>query len=248
MGTMMSRGRGKLALSATEDRATRSPLSRDAVLRAGLRLIDEEGLDGLTMRKLAQVLGVDPMALYNHVADKGALLDGLVEVLWAEIDLGQDEVAWKDALRSMARAVRNLAHAHPRAYPLLLNRQVIPESALRVCDLTLQRLERDGFERARAAEALRAVWAYTAGHALIELSVLLPDESGRSSDPATPLERLRQVLCRIPSSTPPRLAEVACLVCDCDLDAQFSRGLELILGGLQARIAGSEVDTANYDP
>jgi AcrR family transcriptional regulator len=200
-------------------------------------LIDEQGLDGFTMRKLAQALGVDPMAIYNYVEDKGALLDGLVEVLWAELDLGRDDAGWQDALRSLARSMRALAHAHSRAYPLLVNRQVIPASALRACDVTLQRLERAGFDRMSAAEALRAVWAYAIGHGLIEISSLLPPASSQSADAASPLERLRQVLCRIPPGVPPRLAEVACLVCDCDLEAQFTQGLELILDGLEPKIA-----------
>jgi len=158
-------------------------------------------------------------------------------VLWAELDLGRDDAGWQDALRSLGRSIRALAHAHPQAYPLLVNRQVIPASALRACDLTLRRLERAGLDRPSAAEALRAVWAYAIGQGLIEISILVPAESSQSGDLATPLERLRQVLCRIPPEVPPRLAEVACLVCDCDLDAQFVCGLDLILDGLSPRIA-----------
>ncbi len=106
-----------------------------------------------------------------------------------------------------------------------------------MCDVTLQRLERAGFDRTSAAEALRAVWAYAIGQGLIEISILLPAAFSQAGDAATPLERLRQVLCRIPSDVPPRLAEVACVVCDCDLDRQFAQGLELIIAGLEPRIA-----------
>ncbi|HVC33554.1 MAG TPA: TetR/AcrR family transcriptional regulator C-terminal domain-containing protein [Chloroflexota bacterium] len=233
MGTTTSRGAGKPAPSAA-DGPGRPRHSREEVLRAGLQLIDAQGLDGFTMRKLAQALGVDPMAIYNYVDDKGALLDGLVEVLWAEVDLGRDEAGWEDVLRSLARSVRALAHTHPRAYPLLVSRQVVPKSALRVCDLTSQRLERSGFDRTRAVEALRAVWAYALGQGMLELSVCVPENVNGPGEGSTPLERLRQVLCRIPADASPRLAEVACLVCDCDLDAQFALGLELILGGLKA--------------
>src|SRR5262249_54842839 len=206
MGTTTPPRAGKPAPSIATERAQRPRLSREVVLRAGLRLIDEQGLDGFTMRKLAQALGVDPMAIYNYVEDKGALLDGLVEVLWAELDLGRDDAGWQDALRSLARSIRALAHAHPQAYPLLVNRQVIPASALRACDLTLRRLERAGLDRPSAAEALRAVRAYAIGQGLIEISILVPAASSQSGDLATPLERLRQVLCRIPPEVPPRLA------------------------------------------
>jgi AcrR family transcriptional regulator len=236
MGTTTTRGPGRPSPSAAAV-PDRPRLSREEVLHSALRLIDGQGLDGFTMRKLAQELGVDPMAVYNYVDDKGALLDGLVEVLWAELDLGRDDAGWEDALRSLARSIRALAHAHPQAYPLLVNRQVMPASALRACDVTLRRLERAGFERAGAAEALRTVWAYAIGYGLIEISCLLPAASSQSGDAATPLERLRQILCRIPPDVPPRLAEVACLVCDCDLERQFTRGLEVIITGLDPKIA-----------
>lgn len=240
MGTTTARGAGRPSPSGATG-PDRPRLSREEILRAGLQLIDAQGLEGFTMRKLAQELGVDPMAIYNYVDDKGALLDGLVEVLWSEVDLGREEAGWEDTLRSVARSVRALAHTHPRAYPLLVSRQVVPKSALRACDLTLQRLERSGFDRPRAVEALRAVWAYALGQGMLELSVCVPENVNGSSEGSSSIERLRQVLCRIPPDTSPRLAEVACLVCDCDLDAQFALGLELILGGLQGSVGSSGI-------
>ncbi len=111
--------------------ARRKPLSREEILRTGLRLVDQEGLEALTMRKLAQVLGVDPMTIYRHVENKEALLSGLAEALWAEVEV-PDDPSWEAILRSLARSLRSLAHAHPHAYILLCQSPSLPTALLRV--------------------------------------------------------------------------------------------------------------------
>src|SRR5713101_10104002 len=124
--------------------AARRPLTRERILQAGLRLIDQQGLESFTMRKLAQELGVDPMSLYRHFENKDALLDGVAEVLWGEVELPGSETGWEALLRSMATSLRALAHAHPHAYSLLLNRQILPLAALRLWDVALEQLQQDG--------------------------------------------------------------------------------------------------------
>jgi len=214
----------------------RRPLTRERVLHAGLRLIDQLGLEAFTMRKLAQELSVDPMSLYRHFENKDALLDGVAEVLWGEVELPGSETGWEALLRSMATSLRALAHAHPHAYALLLTRQSLSLAMLRLVDATLEQLQRAGFERKRASEVVCTVCSYAMGYAMVELSVLQPGQSeyGASEGP-TDIERLTQIMRRLPRETPARLVEVACVLTDCDMDAQFTFGLDLMLTSLKSR-------------
>ncbi len=195
-------------------------------------MIDQQGLESLTMRKLAQELGVDPMSLYRHFENKDALLDGVAELLWEEVELPGSDAGWEAHLRSISTALRDLAHAHPHAYALLLNRQVLPPAALRVCDVTLEQLQRAGFEQKRALEITCTVFSYAMGYAMVELSALRPDQSECSAEGMSDIGRLTQLMRRLPRETPARLVEVACVLTNCDTDAQFTFGLDLMLRGL----------------
>lgn len=220
-------------------------LTRERILHAGLRVIDQEGLEALTMRKLAQDLGVDPMSLYRHFENKEALLSGLADALWAEVAV-PDDPSWEAILRMLARSLRSVAHAHPHAYILLCQGSSLPTAMLCLFHGALARLQQAGFERKRAAEALNAVLSYAMGYATMELAAQPLNaltQSARSTPPtqttqtpATDFERIAQVMRAIPRETPPQLAEVAYLMCvDCDLDAQFTFGLDLMLTGLRGK-------------
>ena len=197
------------------------------------------------MRKLAQVLGVDPMSLYRHFENKEALLSGLAEVLWAEAEV-PDDPGWEAILRSLALSVRSVAHAHPHAYILLCQCPTLPTAMLCLFDGALARLQQAGFERPRAAEALNAVLSYAFGYAMMELAArpltqsaesTAPTEPTQPTRPASDFERMAQVMRAIPRDAPAQLAEVAYLIADCDLDAQFTLGLDLMLAGLAAHMA-----------
>src|SRR5918992_4932917 len=104
------------AAVVTEGRArAEAPLSRDRILAAAVRLADREGIEALSMRKLAQQLGVDPMSLYNHVRDKEALLDGIVDVVVGEIELVALGADWRSSLRETILAARRTMLRHPWA-------------------------------------------------------------------------------------------------------------------------------------
>src|SRR5678816_2585028 len=96
-------------------RVRRKPLSRERVLRAAIELADADGIEALSMRKLARELGVEAMSLYNHVANKDAILDGIVEVVAAEAEFPADETEWKSAIRQSAIATRDMFVRHPWA-------------------------------------------------------------------------------------------------------------------------------------
>lgn len=220
----------------------RDLLSRRGIQEVALRLIDEDGLEALTMRKLGGALGVDPMALYRHFENKEALLDGVTELLWARVEReSHDGGDWKDQLRSIARSLRELAHAHPNAYSLVMTRQVIPEAALSLSEAKLKALTAAGFEQDLAARAVRTLVSYGIGYGAVELSYLLSEDRG-SAEPASETERLMRVMRMLSRDVPPHLAEVARVICDCDVDAQFDFGLELILVGLETMVNRSPAD------
>lgn len=164
------------------------------------------------------------MSIYNYVEGKDALLDGVAEALWEKVELPSETADWKQALRSFAVRLRNLAQAHPQAYALLC-RACLTEPALRTMDVSLAALERAGLDRLRAAEMLRTLFSYAVGYGLLELSATPPMGS-------TDVERLVNLTRAVPREAPAHLVEVARLIADCDMDYQFQLGLDLILFGL----------------
>lgn len=214
----------------------RRPLTRERILHVGLRFIDQQGLEAFTMRQLAKALEVDPMSLYRHFENKEALLSGVADVLWSEVNLLEGEASLEALLHSFATSLRALAHAHPHAYALLCTSQRLSLALLRLCDTMLERLQRVGFEQKQAQEILCTVSSYAMGFAMVELSALSPVLSERApAEELTDIGRLTQVMRRLPRETPARLVEVACVLTDCDMDAQFTFGLDLMLQSLQSR-------------
>ena len=215
--------------------AARRPLTRERILQTGLQMIDEQGLEAFTMRKLAQELGVDPMSIYRHFENKDALLDGVADVLWSEVKLPESRVGWEALLRSFATSLRALAHVHPHAYALLCKNQSLSLALLRLCDVALEQLQQAGFEQKRAMEILCTVSSYAMGYAMVELSALSPLTPEHGTPELTDIGRLTQLMRRLPRETPARLVEVASILTDCDMDAQFLFGLDLMLTSLKAQ-------------
>ena len=209
----------------------RAPLSRQQVLLGALRYIDEQGLAALSMHKLGAALGVKGMSLYKHVADKNDLLDGLVDVLWAEIDDQPPSHNWRQAIPALARALRALVHRHPHAAPLLTSRMVVPRHAVRIMDSYLRIMREAHVPERCAVSLLRAATTYGIGYALTELT--LPQFE--PTDPANPMSGAVALL---GPGAPENLVRTAYLVCvDCDLSDQFDIGIDLMVGGLEAYLA-----------
>ncbi len=147
-----------------------------------------------------------------------------------------DEPGWEAILASLARSLRNLAHAHPHAYVLLCQCPTLPTGMLCLFNGALGRLQQAGFDRKRGAVVLNTVLSYAIGYAMMELAALPLTQPARpAQDSATEFERIARVMRAIPRDAPPQLAEVAYLMCvDCDLDAQFTFGLDLMLTSLTA--------------
>jgi len=145
-------------------------ISRESVLAAALRLADEQGLDAVTMHAVAKRLRVTPMALYRHVDDKNALLDGLVEVLLGECPLPPPNVPWAERLTVLAAGIRDTARRHPAAFPLLLTRPAVTPAARLARDTVHAALREGGVPEADVARTERLISTAILGFAVSEVT------------------------------------------------------------------------------
>ena len=206
-------------------------ITRDAVLAAALELIDRDGADGLSMRRLARVLGRDPMILYRHAPSKAALLDGVAETVLAQLKVDPTDPDWAAQLRAVARSYRALALAHPNVVPLLVTRPLAtplglrPPGTLRPLEDILALLTRAGFSGPDALHIYRALFGFLHGHVLNELQELVenPDETD---------DLLRLGLHRLPIREFPLLRALAPALASYDGATELERGLDILLTGL----------------
>lgn len=210
-------------------------LTRDAVLAAALEIIDGEGVEALTMRRLARALGRDPMTLYRHAPNKAALLDAVAETVLARLEVERADPDWAGQLRAVARGYRRLALAHPRVVPLLVTRPLAtplalrPRGTLRPLEAVLALLTRAGFSAPDALHVYRALFGFLHGHVLNELQELVenPDESD---------DLLRLGLHRLPIGEFPLLRGLAPVLAAYDGAGELERGLDILLAGLAATL------------
>ena len=143
-------------------------VSRDQILAAALRIVDANGLDQLTMRRLGAELGVDPMTIYGHVPDKTALFDGLVELVLAEVTLPRRTGEWARDFRAAAHAARATLLAHPHLIPLLGTRPPVTQPAFTLWESLTSILLDAGLSEERAADGADCLGRLLIGHALAE--------------------------------------------------------------------------------
>jgi AcrR family transcriptional regulator len=211
----------------------RTPLSRDQVLRAAVALADEGGIGALSMRKLGEAVGVEAMSLYNHVASKGDLLDGMVDIVFSEIGLPAGDVGWKAAMRQRAVSVREALTRHRWAIGLMESRRSPGPATLRHHDAVLGCLRQAGFPVELTAHAYSLLDSYIYGFALQEAS--LPFDSAEEAP-----EVAQEIAGQLPADAYPHLTELAVrhvLQPGYRYGDEFEIGLDLILGALE-RAAG----------
>jgi AcrR family transcriptional regulator len=215
---------------STGARATRrGRLNRDLVLRAAVDLADGDGIDSLTMRKLGVELGVEAMSLYNHVANKTDLLDGMIDFVFEEIDLPAEDGDWRTAMRRRAISARAALSRHPWAVGRMESRTTPGPATLRHHDRVLGILRSAGFSVAMAAHAYSVLDSYIYGFAL--QTPTLPFEAGQDAAMIT-----RAIMARFASGQYPHLTEMAVehvLQPGYDYADEFEFGLDLILDGLE---------------
>jgi AcrR family transcriptional regulator len=182
------------------------------------------------------------MTIHHHVESKDRLLDGIAELLWEEVPLPADSVDPAEALRTLARSVRDLFRRHPQAAPLILRCSRLPRSELEVLRAYLDVLEAGGVPE--PAAVLRPILSYGLGSGYTEVSMLgVQCEPARTQAP-TEREVLLYLGQALPPATPPELASAAvAIIADCDPERCFEEGLELMLTGLASR-RGREPDRA----
>ncbi len=203
---------------------------RQVVLDAAVRLADERGLEGLSMRKLAEELGVKPTALYNYVSSKDALLDGMIETVMSNAGSPSGRAGgWEDRIRERLLWSREIAHQHPNVYRLFATRFTthIPQVLALVEDL-LDALHEAGLDAPSALHAYRTLVNYTIGYALAEIRGF----SLESEDPDLPPPFRSQR--PIPEDFP-RVIELAPHLKHVDHDEEFVFGLDCIIAGLKER-------------
>jgi AcrR family transcriptional regulator len=203
-----------------------TPLSRERVLDAALHLADESGLESLSMRKLAQALGVKAMSLYNHVANKDDLLDGIIDQVVSEIEIPNLSVDWKTAMWQRATSAHAMLLRHPWAALALMSRVNVGPAMLRYVDTTLGCLREAGFSFEMADHAWNAIDSHIYGFTLQELNFPL--------EAAAYAEAAENFLSYIPPEKYPYLNQLSCHIIEGRYDGlhDFEFGLELILNGL----------------
>jgi AcrR family transcriptional regulator len=209
--------------------ARRAPLSRDQVLQAAVALADEGGVGALSMRKLGQVLGVEAMSLYNHVAGKADLLDGMIDVVFSEIGLPPAVGGWKSAMRARALSARAVLGRHRWAIGLMESRKSPGPATLRHHDAVLGSLRGAGFSVELTAHAYSLLDSYIYGFALQEASLPFgtPEETAQVT---------KDIAGQMPADEYPHLAELATahiLQPGYQYGSEFEIGLDLILDALE---------------
>jgi AcrR family transcriptional regulator len=212
----------------------RTRLTRERVLTAALQLIDAEGLDRLSMRRLAQDLDCNPMALYRYTANRSALLDGVVEFVVDQLIIPADG-EWEALLRRTGHNFRTLALEHPQLVPLLVTRPLTTPLALRPMG-TLRPLERllellvgVGFTPVDALHAYRVFFGCLYGHILTEVHEL-------RTEPEDTDDVLRLALRRLPDSEFPRLRGLATALAHYDGKTELDKGLTILIAGLRTAL------------
>jgi TetR/AcrR family transcriptional regulator, tetracycline repressor protein len=220
----------------------RPKLSKRTVTESALKLADADGLDALTIRKLAEHLGVTPMALYWHFRSKEDLLEGVAEQVWGEIDVNTNPGApWWAQLQGLLESLVRVLRAHPAAPQLVLQHEKRNEAALRATEVTLDILRTAGFDPQHASMIARsALWT---GITLVMSEPGFQPEL--SAAERAEMQRRNQVeLAMLPADRYPRLIECAAPMTTCDPEYHYRFGIGLFIDGVRAAAAR---DTATAD-
>lgn len=200
---------------------SRRGLTREEVLTAAVKVVDEEGLEALSMRRLGQALGVEAMSLYRHVANKDDLLDGVHGAILAAVKRPARRGTWQARTRALAHAVRDALRAHPRALVLFGARPAVAPTSLALFEEALEIVAATGLSIDERLHVVHGLLAYVVGSALWHFGSLgdAPDVDYAA----------------LPADDFPRVREVAPRLAHWDVEAEFELGLDAFLTGVAAR-------------
>ncbi|WP_336084109.1 TetR/AcrR family transcriptional regulator [Nocardia sp. SSK8] len=213
--------------------ADRRPLSRDRVLEGAIRVADRDGAAAITMRRIARELGVEAMSLYHHLPNKDAVLDGVVDAVFAKIELPGGDEDWRAAIRASAHSARAVLSRHSWALGLMDSRRHPGPATVRRHDAFLGVLRRGGFSLPMAAHAISLIDSYVDGYVLQEANLPI-------STTADLEEVAGGILDELATADLPYLTEMIvdhALRPGYDHRREFGFGLELILDALESRRA-----------
>ena len=206
----------------------RRPWTRAQLVRAAIDMADKGGIDSLSMRKLSHHLGGGTMSLYNHVSNKDDLVDGMIDMVFSEIELPAGEHGWKRTMRQRALSIRTVMTRHPWAIGLMESRRTPGPATLRHHDAVIGCLRDAGFSIQLAAHAFSALDSYIYGFALQEQGLPFPT-------PAQTSQLAQAMLEQIPTDQYPHFAELTIedVLQPGDDHGAYEFGLDLLLDGLE---------------
>jgi AcrR family transcriptional regulator len=208
--------------------ANRAPVNRDRTLAAALAVADSEGIQAVTMRRLARELGIEAASLYHHVEGKDQILDGLVDVVAAEIELPVSSADWRQTVSQRAHHTRTVLRRHPWAVSLMASRTSPGPATLRLLETGIRCFREGGFSVVLAAHAISTVDSYVHGFVLQEVNLPFRDESELAAMTAA-------IMDSFPASEFPYLFELTVehvLQPGYDYGQEFDSGLSLVLNGV----------------
>jgi AcrR family transcriptional regulator len=214
--------------TANQRDTARQSLNRGHIIEGAVELADVIGVDALTIRKLATALDTKPMSIYHYVANKEAIVDGMVDMVFSEIDLPKTDIDWKSAIRQRSASARAVLSRHPWAVPLMESRRTPGVATLRQHDAIIGCLRNGGLSVEMTAHASAVIDAFIYGFAIQEAS--LPATSGKEME-----DLAESIFETMPVDEYPHLMELATehvLQSGYDFGNEFDYGLNLILDGL----------------
>lgn len=213
-------------LPAAGRETVRPPLTYDRIIRTAIALIEREGAQALSMRRVGGELGVAAMSLYNHVPSKEAMLDGVADEILSGLRLEADPGAdWRDRVRDLAHAFRRAAHEHPRSMSVVLSRSLAWPRSLPVIEQMLTIAEQAGFEREAAVRVMRTFMSYVMG--------TLMREAGTASTLRHIAKDGARVAELVDPAAFPHVVAAARELLNPDFDADFDFGLELLIAAIE---------------
>jgi AcrR family transcriptional regulator len=224
-----------MATHDTKPTERRAPVSRQRALAAAIALADTEGINSLTMRRLARALDVEAMSLYHHFANKNDILDGMVDTVFGEIDLAADTSTWKTAMRRRAASVRAALIRHPWAISIMESRTSPGPATLRHHDAVIGCCRAAGFSIEMAAHAFSVIDSYIYGFVLQEVNLPFSDTDDLE-------EVVEAIMPQLSPTDYPHLTELTMeyvLQPGYSYGNEFEFGLGLILDGLEAAVTVS---------
>jgi TetR/AcrR family tetracycline transcriptional repressor len=215
-------------MSTTE----RVPLTRERIIAAAVELVDQNGLEALSMRKLGAALGVEAMSLYNHVDNKDDVLDGILDSVLRTVVQPDPTASWQVRLRLLSHEFRQVSLSHPGVLPMFSSRRMSPNGFMAIA--SIHDILRDaGFSAERSVDAFVFVASFILGYAQIDVGRHIIQQAGRQTDyeswdepeHAPSVELGRQLVAR-------------------DWDIEFDRNIDLMIEGLSALLAAARIDHA----